>query len=129
MLPVGGESAAALPATLRASLDTLDFAVCRGAAIRLDIHNSEIPVLCRACEARHRGICGALEPAQLGRLDRRTGRREVEAGTELIAAGRSIETCANILSGVVKLVKLMSDGRQQIVGLQFAPDFLSLIHI
>jgi CRP/FNR family transcriptional regulator len=65
-----------------------------------------------------------LEPAQLGRLGRRTGRREVEAGTELIAAGRSIETCANILSGVVKLVKLMSDGRQQIVGLQFAPDFL-----
>ena len=29
-----------------------------------------------------------------------------------------------MLSGVVKLTKALSDGRQQIVGLQFAPDFL-----
>ena len=29
-----------------------------------------------------------------------------------------------MLSGVVKLTKTLSDGRQQIVGLQFAPDFL-----
>ncbi len=92
--------------------------------MRLDIHNSDIPVLCRACEARHKGICGALDPAQLVRLGRKTGRREVEPGTELVAAGIPAESYANILSGVVKLTKLMPDGRQQIVGLQFAPDFL-----
>lgn len=92
--------------------------------MRLDIHNSEIPVLCRACEARHKGICGALEPAQLVRLGRQTARREVAPGTPLISAGTSVESYANILSGVVKLTKLLPDGRQQIVGLQFAPDFL-----
>ncbi len=92
--------------------------------MRLDIHNSEMPVLCRACEARHKGICGALEPAELVRLGRRTGRREVEPGTELVAPGMPVDSYANILSGVVKLTKLMPDGRQQIVGLQFAPDFL-----
>ncbi len=92
--------------------------------MRLDIHNSDIPVLCRACEARHRGICGALDSGQLVRLGRRTGRREVEPGTVLVAAGSPIESYANILSGVVKLSKLSRDGRQQIVGLQFAPDFL-----
>lgn len=31
---------------------------------------------------------------------------------------------ANVLSGVVKLTKTMVDGREQIVGLQFPPDFL-----
>jgi CRP/FNR family transcriptional regulator len=93
-------------------------------SIRLDIHNSELPVLCRACEARHRGVCGALDPRQLARLGPQTRRREVEAGTGLVAAGAAVETYANVLSGVVKLVKLLSDGRQQIVGLQFAPDFL-----
>lgn len=31
---------------------------------------------------------------------------------------------SNIISGVVKLSKLMSDGRQQIVALQFAPDLV-----
>jgi CRP/FNR family transcriptional regulator len=65
-----------------------------------------------------------LEPPQLGRLGRQTARREVEAGAVLVAAGQRVETYANILSGVVKLVKPMADGRQQIVGLQFAPDFL-----
>ena len=38
--------------------------------------------------------------------------------------GEEVERYANILSGVVKLSKLLVDGRQQIVGLQFAPDFL-----
>ncbi|SFD96881.1 CRP/FNR family transcriptional regulator, anaerobic regulatory protein [Sulfitobacter brevis] len=92
--------------------------------MRLDIHNSDIPLLCRACEARHKGICGALDPKQLQQLGRQTGRREVAAGTELVAAGVQTDGYANILSGIVKLSKLMADGRQQIVGLQFAPDFV-----
>lgn len=92
--------------------------------MRLDIHNSEVPALCLACEARHRGICGALDPRQLLQLGRQAGRREVGPGTELVAAGVPADGYANILSGVVKLTRLLSDGRQQIVGLQFAPDFL-----
>lgn len=92
--------------------------------MRLDIHNSTVPALCQACEARHGGICGALEPMQLQQLGRQTARREVPPGTGLIAAGVPADGYANILSGVVKLIKLMPDGRQQIVGLQFAPDFL-----
>lgn len=91
---------------------------------RLDIHNSDVPALCQACEARHRGICGALDPKQLLQLGRRSGRREAGPGTELIAAGIPADGYANILSGVVKLTRLLPDGRQQIVGLQFAPDFL-----
>ncbi len=92
--------------------------------MRLDIHNSEVPSLCQACEARHKGICGALDPKQLMQLGRQSGRREAGPGAELIAAGVPADGYANILSGVVKLTMLLPDGRQQIVGLQFAPDFL-----
>lgn len=92
--------------------------------MRLDIHNSDVPALCRACEARHGGICGALDGGQLQRLGRQSGQRDIEAGSELLALGFPSEGYANILSGVVKLTKLLPDGRQQIVGLQFAPDFL-----
>jgi CRP/FNR family transcriptional regulator, anaerobic regulatory protein len=92
--------------------------------MRQDIHNSEVPVLCRACEARHRGVCGALTPEQLQRLARHARRHEFAPGTELVAAGEATRRYANILSGVVKLTMMMPDGRQQIVGLQFAPDFL-----
>ena len=91
---------------------------------RKDIHNSEIPALCRSCEARHRGICGALNSDQLTQLNRVTNRKEFTAGTELIGDSEEVHTYSNVLSGVVKLTKTMMDGREQIVGLQFAPDFL-----
>lgn len=91
---------------------------------RKDIHNSDVPVLCASCEARHRGVCGALTPEQLTALSRSTTRRRVTSGSELYGEDRRSGSYANIISGVVKLTKMMADGRQQIVGLQFAPDFL-----
>ncbi|MEZ5871209.1 MAG: Crp/Fnr family transcriptional regulator [Nitratireductor sp.] len=91
---------------------------------RQDIHNSEIPELCRACEARHKGICGALNPDQLVRLNKHSSRKNASAGSELLGDEEEVTSYSNVLSGVVKLTKTMADGRQQIVGLQFAPDFL-----
>ncbi len=91
---------------------------------RADVHNSDMPVLCQACEARHRGVCGALSGTELLQLSSKASRREVVPGTELAADAELTSSYANILSGVVKLTKILADGRQQIVGLQFAPDFL-----
>lgn len=92
-------------------------------ALRKDIHNSDVPVVCRACEARHGGVCGALSSDQLLELSRYTTRKMIQAGGELHGQGERVHSYANILRGVVKLTKMMPDGRQQIVGLQFAPDF------
>ncbi|MCF6321180.1 MAG: Crp/Fnr family transcriptional regulator [Rhizobiaceae bacterium] len=93
-------------------------------ADRKDIHNSDIPAVCKSCEARHRGICGALSTDQLLHLSKYTNRTTYDSATELIPEGEDVERYSNILSGVIKLSKLLADGRQQIVGLQFAPDFL-----
>ena len=92
--------------------------------LQRNIHNSDIPVLCRSCEARHGGLCGVLLPDQLSELSRHSSRKKLESGHELLGQGELVPYYANILNGVVKLSKMMSDGRQQIVGLQFAPDFL-----
>jgi CRP/FNR family transcriptional regulator len=92
--------------------------------MREDIHSSGIPVLCASCEARHGGICGALSPSQLSALAKTAQRHSATAGQELVGEAELVEQYSNILSGVVKLSKMLSDGRQQIVGLQFAPDFL-----
>ncbi|QKC95499.1 Crp/Fnr family transcriptional regulator [Mesorhizobium sp. NZP2298] len=92
--------------------------------VREDIHTKGIPVLCVSCEARHRGICGALNPDQLVALSKSTKRHKAETGKELMSDTGSVDRFSNVLSGVVKLTKTLSDGRQQIVGLQFAPDFL-----
>lgn len=91
---------------------------------RLDIHNSDVPAVCRSCEARHKGICGALRPEQLLMLSKYTTIRKIPAKTQLVIEEDPIDTYANVLRGVVKLTKVMADGRQQIVGLQFAPDFV-----
>lgn len=93
-------------------------------SVRNDIHNSQVPVLCQSCEARHKGICGALSSEQLLSLSRHTRRVKKVAGEELLADAQPITSYGNVLRGVVKLTKVLEDGRQQVVGLQFAPDLL-----
>lgn len=92
--------------------------------VRNDIHNSDLPILCQSCESRHQGMCGALTAVQLQTLSRHTRRVHHEAGEELVADAEPITGYANVLRGVVKLSKVLEDGRQQVVGLQFAPDLL-----
>ncbi len=46
------------------------------------------------------------------------------AGQTLQADGEEAVVYANLQVGVVKLVKMLADGRQQIVGLLFPPDFV-----
>ncbi len=84
----------------------------------------DLPTACRSCEARHGGVCSALTAAQLMELSKHSSRRTIDAGSEFIGQGESVSSYSNILKGVVKLSKVMADGRQQIVGLQFAPDFM-----
>ncbi|MBX5167046.1 MULTISPECIES: Crp/Fnr family transcriptional regulator [unclassified Rhizobium] len=95
----------------------------------MDVARSEIPeagtpVACRSCQARHGVVCGALSSRQLRDLGRHSLRRKVDAGTEIIAQGSESSFYSNIMRGVVKLCKVMPDGRRQIVGLQFASDFV-----
>ncbi|GLR46159.1 transcriptional regulator [Mesorhizobium amorphae] len=92
--------------------------------VQQDIHSSSIPDLCLSCAARHRGVCGALDPDHLTRLAKVSSRHQVEPGVELIGLGEAVDSYTNVLSGVVKLTSSLSDGRQQIVGLHFAPNFL-----
>lgn len=91
---------------------------------RLDVHNSEIPALCISCEVRHRGACGVLPPEKLLQLAKHSSKQHFESQQEIQGEGEKVERYATILKGIVKLSKLAPDGRKQIVGLQFAPDFL-----
>ncbi|TKB26739.1 MAG: Crp/Fnr family transcriptional regulator, partial [Mesorhizobium sp.] len=50
--------------------------------VRQDVHSSGSPVLCQSCEARHRGVCGALDPDQLVALAKTSARHSVDPGFE-----------------------------------------------
>ncbi|MDE0808792.1 MAG: Crp/Fnr family transcriptional regulator [Alphaproteobacteria bacterium] len=92
---------------------------------RRDIHNSNVPEICRACEAWHKDVCGALTPPQLISFAKHTTRHTHESGAVLLREADPLGSRANIMKGVVKLLKILVDGRQQIVGLPSAPDFPS----
>ncbi|WP_448147909.1 Crp/Fnr family transcriptional regulator [Labrys miyagiensis] len=92
--------------------------------IHQKVAQSEIPLFCQGCKVRVEGICGALNPSQLTALSKQSHRRIIDAGTELIGERQVSHTISTVLYGVVRLTKTLSDGRQQIVGLQFAPDFV-----
>ena len=91
---------------------------------RRDVHNSSVPRVCVSCEARYHDICGVLREDELLELSRHSLQTEHQPGEELIGDAEDVDSYATVLNGVVKLTKILQDGRQQVVGLQFAPDFL-----
>ena len=92
--------------------------------INLDKNNPNIPKTCQTCKVRHRGICGTLSISELNEISKYTHQTYHEVGVELISDGEPIKSYATIMSGIIKLSKMLEDGRQQVVGLQFAPDFI-----
>jgi CRP/FNR family transcriptional regulator, anaerobic regulatory protein len=83
-----------------------------------------LPKHCEVCAIRSRAVCGALSPEELEAMNRIAQRKQVPAGTVIMHEGESFDCFANVLDGVIKLTKTMTDGRQHIVGLLFPADFL-----
>jgi len=79
---------------------------------------------CNSCAIRHRAVCGALSESELEEINSIARSKFIPAGQTVMADHEPSEFFANIVSGVIKLTKMMADGRQQIVGLQFASDFV-----
>jgi len=83
-----------------------------------------LPKHCEVCSIRSRSICGALSRDEIEAMNQIAHRKQVPAGTVIMHEGEKPDCFANVLNGVVKLTKTMSDGRQHIVGLLFPSDFL-----
>ena len=79
---------------------------------------------CASCPVRCRAICASLDAEEVEALGRMGRRQRVTAGHTLLWEGDEAPTVANVLSGVLKLVVATADGREQIVGLVFASDFI-----
>ncbi len=81
-------------------------------------------VHCDHCKIRHSSICKVLSDEELNHLNQIVQTKKFKAGDVILSEEQPIEFFANIASGVVKMTKILPDGRQQIVGLLFPPDFL-----
>lgn len=81
---------------------------------------------CAACAARVLSVCDAVDGRDLHRLAALTRPLEVEAHRTFVAAGEPADYLFNITEGVVKVYRLLPDGRQQVTGFLFQGDFLGL---
>ena len=79
---------------------------------------------CDTCAVRHRAVCGALSDEEIMRLNAIARFKRYSPGQVILRDNEEPDYFANVVAGVVKLTKSLADGRQQIVGLQFASDFL-----
>ena len=65
-----------------------------------------------------------MSDEQISRLSEISHWKKFAAGQMIISDEEPVTFFANIISGTIKLTKTIADGRQQIVGLLFPPDFL-----
>lgn len=79
---------------------------------------------CAACAVRFIALCRVLDLQQLAHLNRHSYGRWYPAGRMIAGVAACENWCATVLEGVVKLSKILPDGRQQIVALLFPGDFL-----
>lgn len=82
---------------------------------------------CTSCPIRARAICSNCDHDELVALDDIKAYRTFQPGDEIFAAGERTPFLGTIVLGVVKLTKTLSDGRRQLVGLQFASDFVGRV--
>jgi CRP/FNR family transcriptional regulator len=81
---------------------------------------------CESCPARALSICGAIERGDLSRLAASRATQRVKSGETLVDEGEPATHFLNIISGSVKVYKLMPDGRRQVTGFLFPGDLLGL---
>ena len=71
---------------------------------------------CLACDVRQVAVCAAVGPEHLPRLAAIAAERGLAAGQGLFEEGEPAEAVYVVAEGMIKLYKLMSDGRRQISG-------------
>jgi CRP/FNR family transcriptional regulator len=79
---------------------------------------------CERCAVRETGLCSEVSETAAKELAPISHHRRIPVGQVIQSEHLGLGWLAIIVSGVVKLVKAQKDGRLQIVGLQYASDFI-----
>jgi len=83
-----------------------------------------VPERCADCAVRDSALCASLADNELEALNAIAQHKVIPRGQVFVWEGEASSICANIVSGVLKVTSAMTDGREQIVGLLFAGDFV-----
>lgn len=81
---------------------------------------------CVTCKSRHLSVCAALSSAELVKFDQMVQHRGAQPKTVLFEQGNPAEFVYSVSEGTIRLVRLLPDGRRQIVGFAIKGDFLGV---
>ena len=79
---------------------------------------------CQMCMVHDLAMCAPLHDEDLAELDYLKTREIFSSGATLFHEGRKREKIYTIVSGAVRLVKTLNDGRRCITGFAFDGEFL-----
>jgi CRP/FNR family transcriptional regulator len=88
-----------------------------------------IKPMCVACEIREFTFCSVLRDEELDHLQAIVRRVRITSRQLLFQEGDDADNVYNILSGVLKLYKLLPDGRRQITGFVYQGDYLGIASV
>src|SRR3954452_15048326 len=81
---------------------------------------------CIDCAVRPLSVCAALAPAELQELEHLSRHVHFVPGGTVFAEEEIATSFYNVLEGVLRLYKLLPDGRRQIVGFALPGEFLGM---
>ena len=81
---------------------------------------------CETCEVRDKAICAALNDDELRQLNSIATAVNLPARGTVFYEGDDSTYLFNVVTGAVRLTKLLPDGRRQVTGFLFPGDFLGL---
>lgn len=88
--------------------------------------HSGLPGVCSRCQVRTLAVCAALEPGELHEFEHLSQDMHVANKATMFVQDEPANAVFNVTSGVVRLYRLLPDGRRQIVGFALPGDFLGL---
>jgi CRP/FNR family transcriptional regulator len=83
---------------------------------------------CAGCDIRPLALCGALEPSQIYAMSSIAHPRKIDTGKQLMQEGDPADDVFTLTEGMLKVYKLMPDGRRQITGFMIPGDFIGLAY-
>ena len=81
---------------------------------------------CAACTVRRQSVCASLDDLELECLAAIAHVVYLAPGATIFQEGDLADSLFNVTDGVVKLYKLLPDGREQVTGFLFPGDFIGL---
>ncbi|TDI58869.1 MAG: cyclic nucleotide-binding domain-containing protein [Alphaproteobacteria bacterium] len=82
--------------------------------------------LCDTCKVRDVAVCAVQNDEELSRLEAVSTNKRFEPGQTIFHEGETPTHIFNLTEGTIRLVKLLPNGRRQIVGFTFPGDMMGL---